>query len=82
MCCARPETVRWIEARNGLMPPNAIAAGNTSNGEPLYVGRAKHERSLTPGKVSTNLLLRCYLQRIVKLHISINFGLNIRIIFK
>ncbi|XP_026318572.1 uncharacterized protein LOC113229255 [Hyposmocoma kahamanoa] len=51
VCCARPETIRWIEARNGLIPPNAVAAGNTSNGEPLYIGRAKHQGSLTPGKV-------------------------------
>ncbi|XP_073952262.1 uncharacterized protein isoform X2 [Choristoneura fumiferana] len=51
VCCARPERIRWIESRNGSVPPNAVVAGNTSNGEPLYIGRAKHEGSLTPGKV-------------------------------
>lgn len=65
MGCARPETVRWIEARNGIMPPKAVAAGHTSDGEPLYVGRAKHQGSLTPGKVSTNVLLRCSLKMLV-----------------
>ncbi|XP_053605349.1 uncharacterized protein LOC128672313 [Plodia interpunctella] len=51
VCCARPETVRWIESRDGNVPPNGIAAGNTDQGEPLYVGRAKHQGSLTPGKI-------------------------------
>lgn len=51
VCCARPERVQWVEARNGIMPPNAVVAGNTKEGEPLYVGRAKQDRSLTPGKV-------------------------------
>ncbi|XP_059058483.1 uncharacterized protein LOC131851940 [Achroia grisella] len=49
--CARPERVRWVESRDGAVPPNAITAGNTSSGEPLFVGRAKQQGSLTPGKV-------------------------------
>ncbi|XP_048007033.1 uncharacterized protein LOC125242310 [Leguminivora glycinivorella] len=51
VCCARPERIRWIEARDGAVPPNAVVAGNSAAGEPLYIGRAKHEGSLTPGKV-------------------------------
>ncbi|CAH2040647.1 unnamed protein product, partial [Iphiclides podalirius] len=51
VCCARPEKVRWMESRDGVIPPNAIAGGNTSSGEPLYIGRAKEQGSLTPGKV-------------------------------
>lgn len=51
VCCARPERIMWQESRNGNVPPNAIVAGKTLNGEPLYVGRAFEEGSLTPGKV-------------------------------
>lgn len=29
----------------------AVSSGNTSSGEPLYIGRAHHEGSLTPGKI-------------------------------
>lgn len=51
VCCARPERIMWQEGRHGHVPPNAIVAGRTSNGEPLYVGRAFEQGSLTPGKV-------------------------------
>ncbi|CAH0723654.1 unnamed protein product, partial [Brenthis ino] len=51
VCCARPERIRWSECRDGTVPPNAVVAGNTSSGEPLYVGRAREQGSLTPGKV-------------------------------
>ncbi|XP_068623625.1 uncharacterized protein [Battus philenor] len=51
VCCARPERVRWIECNEGNIPPNAIVGGNTASGEPLYIGRAKEQGSLTPGKV-------------------------------
>lgn len=49
--CARPEKVRWVESKDGAVPPNAIAAGNTYSGETLFVGRARQQGSLTPGKV-------------------------------
>lgn len=51
VCCARPERIRWQETGDGNIPQNAIVAGNTANGEPLYVGRAREQGSLTPGKV-------------------------------
>ncbi|CAK1579469.1 unnamed protein product [Parnassius mnemosyne] len=51
VCCARPERIRWVETRDGSIPPNAIVGGSTSSGEPLYIGRAKEQGSLTPGKV-------------------------------
>ncbi|CAH3984028.1 uncharacterized protein LOC123714219 [Pieris brassicae] len=51
VCCAPADKVRWIECRDGIVPPNAIASGNTAAGEPLYVGRAREQGSLTPGKV-------------------------------
>lgn len=41
----------WIASANGHVPEGAISAGSQSNGEPLYVGRAHYEGSLTPGKI-------------------------------
>uniref|UniRef100_A0A336MXE7 CSON006343 protein n=1 Tax=Culicoides sonorensis TaxID=179676 RepID=A0A336MXE7_CULSO len=41
----------WVGSGNGHVPENAVIAGHTSNGEPLYVGRAHHDGSLTPGKI-------------------------------
>lgn len=51
LCCA-PHAVRWLHSSNGQVPVGAIAAGNSHNGEPLYIGRVRHMNSLTPGKVS------------------------------
>ncbi|KAL4707326.1 hypothetical protein ACJJTC_019864 [Scirpophaga incertulas] len=51
VCCAPADRVRWLESRNGTIPPNAIPGGNTTTGETLYIGRAKEQGSLTPGKV-------------------------------
>lgn len=55
VCVADPQRVRWVENGNGSTPPNAIPGGRTSSGETLYIGRAKHQGSLTPGKVNTFL---------------------------
>uniref|UniRef100_A0A182IQW8 Uncharacterized protein n=1 Tax=Anopheles atroparvus TaxID=41427 RepID=A0A182IQW8_ANOAO len=41
----------WVGSSNGHVPAGAVLAGNTTTGEPLYVGRTHHEGSLTPGKV-------------------------------
>ena len=41
----------WVSSSNGHVPAGAVLAGNTVNGLPLYVGRAQHEGSLTPGKI-------------------------------
>uniref|UniRef100_T1H389 DUF3421 domain-containing protein n=1 Tax=Megaselia scalaris TaxID=36166 RepID=T1H389_MEGSC len=43
--------LHWVPASNGFVPPNAIESGNTSDGEPLYIGRGHYHGSLTPGKV-------------------------------
>lgn len=49
----------WVASSNGHTPKGAVIAGNTVTGEPLAIGRAHHEGSLTPGKVSeTSYLLR------------------------
>ncbi|CAH1641660.1 unnamed protein product [Spodoptera littoralis] len=49
--CARPEDLRWVPASNGNVPPGAIPGGRTSSGETLYVGRARYQLSVTPGKI-------------------------------
>ncbi len=41
----------WVPVSGGNLPPNAVPAGQTEDGEPLFVGRVNHEASLTPGKV-------------------------------
>lgn len=41
----------WVPASGSNIPPNALPAGQTEDGEPLFVGRVNHENSLTPGKV-------------------------------
>ncbi|KAJ2940005.1 hypothetical protein O0L34_g14036 [Tuta absoluta] len=48
---ARPESLKWVPASNGAVPPGAIAGGRTASGETLYVGRARYQLSVTPGKV-------------------------------
>lgn len=41
----------WVPSANGHVPPDAVVAGNQSNGEPLYVGRAHVGGSLSVGKI-------------------------------
>lgn len=41
----------WIGSSNGHTPPGAVLVGKQRNGEPLYMGRAFFQGSLTPGKV-------------------------------
>lgn len=49
--CSSPESLRWVPASNGNVPPGAIPGGRTTTGETLYVGRARYQLSITPGKV-------------------------------
>ncbi|CAK1541157.1 unnamed protein product [Leptosia nina] len=49
--CSQPDSLRWVPASNGSVPPGAIQGGKSCNGEILYVGRARHQLSVTPGKV-------------------------------
>lgn len=39
----------WVSASGGEIPSGAVQGG--TDGEPLYVGRARHEGGLIPGKV-------------------------------
>lgn len=41
----------WTVCDNGNIVPGAVPAGNTSDGETLYIGRAEHAGSLCVGKV-------------------------------
>ena len=41
----------WVRSSNGQVPRGAIQGGHTNNGESLYIGRIKHERTWTPGKI-------------------------------
>lgn len=42
----------WVPSGAGApVPYNAVAAGNTGDGEPLYIGRGWHAGSQMPGKV-------------------------------
>ncbi|KRF97536.1 uncharacterized protein Dwil_GK28318 [Drosophila willistoni] len=41
----------WVVCGDGLVPANAISPGTTSTLERLYVGRVRHNNSLTIGKV-------------------------------
>ncbi|RWS28818.1 natterin-4-like protein [Leptotrombidium deliense] len=41
----------WIHASNGTVPTGAIQGGKTASGEPLFVGRHRHQGSVTVGKV-------------------------------
>lgn len=41
----------WVGSSNGHVPGGAVSTGNTSTGETLYIGRAHHQGSLTPGKI-------------------------------
>lgn len=43
--------VHWIPSSHGQAHPNAVQGGRTSSGEILYVGRAHHQGSVTPGKI-------------------------------
>jgi len=44
------ENYRWVGARNGAVPRNAIAGGGQGS-TPLYVCRAKHANHMHPGKL-------------------------------
>lgn len=41
----------WVPVSGNNIPPNAVPAGETEDGEPLFVGRVNHEGTLTIGKV-------------------------------
>ncbi|XP_077285476.1 uncharacterized protein LOC143910754 [Arctopsyche grandis] len=49
--CQNMPRIEWVPSTNGQIPPGAVPAGRTANGETLYAGRAHHQGVLTIGKV-------------------------------
>lgn len=41
----------WVQGTGSNIPPTALPAGESEDGEPLFVGRAQHEGTITIGKV-------------------------------
>ena len=41
----------WVANSGGNIPPRAVTAGQSEDGEPLYVGRVLHGGALTVGKI-------------------------------
>jgi len=48
LCGCSPQ---WIPVSGNAIPPQAVPAGESEDGEPLFVGRVHHEGSVTTGKV-------------------------------
>ncbi|VVD05693.1 unnamed protein product [Leptidea sinapis] len=46
-----PATFAWQFASGGNVPPGAVDAGVTPDGEKLYYGRVTHDGCTTPGKI-------------------------------
>jgi len=44
----------WVPKSHGAVPDDTVVSGSTASGEPIYIARAHHEGSLTPGKVITS----------------------------
>jgi len=42
---------QWVPGNGSNIPPTAMPAGETEEGEPLFVGRVQHEGTVTIGKV-------------------------------
>lgn len=52
LCGCNPQ---WIPVTGGGIPPQAVPAGESESGEPLFVGRVHHEGSITTGKVQVRI---------------------------
>ncbi|CAH0583200.1 unnamed protein product [Chrysodeixis includens] len=46
-----PAMFSWQFSTNGEVPPGAVVAGSTADGEKLYFGRVTHDGCTTPGKI-------------------------------
>ncbi|XP_041988952.1 uncharacterized protein LOC121740345 [Aricia agestis] len=46
-----PAMFSWQFATGGAVPPGAVEAGVTADGEKLYFGRVNHDGCTTPGKI-------------------------------
>ncbi|XP_058463843.1 uncharacterized protein LOC131438066 [Malaya genurostris] len=41
----------WVPSGRGHIPKGAVLCGSMASGEPIYIGRAHHDGSVTPGKI-------------------------------
>lgn len=48
LCGCNPQ---WVPVSGSGIPGNAVPAGESEAGEPLFVGRVHHEGTITTGKV-------------------------------
>ncbi|XP_077500427.1 natterin-3-like, partial [Amblyomma americanum] len=48
-------TLEWLPGSDGSVPSGALPGGKTASGEQLYIGRARHEGMLIPGKVHPSI---------------------------
>lgn len=55
LCGCNPS---WVPSSGGNIPGNAIPAGESEDGEPLFIGRASHEGTLTIGKVQVSIFYK------------------------
>lgn len=53
MLCGAKGT--WVQCSLDAIPKNAFVGGKADTGETLYIGRVKHENTLTVGKVKPSV---------------------------
>jgi Protein of unknown function (DUF3421) len=51
---------QWIRVVNGLIPTNALVAGNEADGSPLYIARASYQGGLQVGKANSKTAFIVY----------------------
>jgi len=52
MLLCLPARAAWMGPQGGQIPPNALVAGQGSNGQPLYVCRAQYGVGIYPGTLA------------------------------
>ncbi|KAJ1729855.1 hypothetical protein LPJ72_004756 [Coemansia sp. Benny D160-2] len=47
--------VRWVDARDGQIPPNALAQGVDQSGRPLFIARGAYKGGVHPGMAAPHI---------------------------